>query len=60
MEAMAAWKDKMSRLHAKAEVIVGKQRHGPIGMVELSFTAEFTRFGNLAKEWQQAPHEDQY
>ena len=60
MEAMAAWQDKMSRLHAKAEVIVGKQRHGPIGMVELSFTAEFTRFGNLAKEWQQAPHEDQY
>ena len=53
MEAMAAWQDKMSSLHAKAEVIIGKQRHGPIGTVELSFTAEFTRFGNLVKPWQQ-------
>ena len=36
----------------KAEVIIGKQRHGPIGTVELSFEAQFTRFGNLAKQWQ--------
>jgi replicative DNA helicase len=57
MEAMAAWQEKMSSLHGKAEVIVGKQRHGPIGTVELSFTAEFTRFGNLVKPWQQG--EDQ-
>ncbi|WP_375254377.1 replicative DNA helicase, partial [Yoonia sp.] len=53
MEAIAAWQEKMSNLHGKAEVIVGKQRHGPIGTVELSFTAEFTRFGNLVKPWQQ-------
>ena len=53
MEAIAAWQEKMSSLHGKAEVIVGKQRHGPIGTVELSFTAEFTRFGNLVKPWQQ-------
>jgi replicative DNA helicase len=57
MEAIAAWQEKMSSLHGKAEVIVGKQRHGPIGTVELSFTAEFTRFGNLVKPWQQG--EDQ-
>ena len=53
MEAIAAWQEKMSSLHGKAEVIVGKQRHGPIGTIELSFTAEFTRFGNLVKPWQQ-------
>ncbi|PUB13247.1 replicative DNA helicase [Yoonia sediminilitoris] len=54
MEAIASWQEKMSNLHGKAEVIIGKQRHGPIGTVELAFTAEFTRFGNLAKAWQQA------
>jgi replicative DNA helicase len=52
LEAMAAWQDDMARLHGKAEVIIGKQRHGPIGTVELSFEAQFTRFGNLAKSWQ--------
>ena len=52
LEAMAQWQDDMSRLHGKAEVIIGKQRHGPIGTVELSFEAQFTRFGNLAKSWQ--------
>ncbi|MFY0682452.1 MAG: replicative DNA helicase [Thalassovita sp.] len=53
LEKMEEWKEAMERLHAKAEVIVGKQRHGPIGTVELSFEAQFTRFGNLAKAWQQ-------
>ncbi len=52
LEAMAAWQDDMARLHGKAEVIIGKQRHGPIGTVELSFEAQYTRFGNLAKPWQ--------
>jgi replicative DNA helicase len=46
------WLDKMNRVHGKAEVIIGKQRHGPIGTVELSFEGRFTRFGNLAQPWQ--------
>ncbi|MFY9320476.1 replicative DNA helicase [Lentibacter algarum] len=53
LDKMAEWQDRMSRLHGKAEVIIGKQRHGPIGTVELSFEAQFTRFGNLVKPWQQ-------
>ncbi len=53
LEAMAKWQDDMERVHAKAEVIIGKQRHGPIGTVELAFEGRFTRFGNLAKPWQQ-------
>lgn len=53
LEKMEEWKAAMERLHAKAEVIVGKQRHGPIGTVELAFEAQFTRFGNLVKPWQQ-------
>ena len=52
LEEMAAWQERMSRLHGKAEVIIGKQRHGPIGTVELSFEAQYTRFGNLVKPWQ--------
>jgi replicative DNA helicase len=32
----------------KAEIIIGKQRNGPIGMVPLAFRGEYTRFDNLA------------
>ena len=52
LEAMAKWQQVMEQVHGKAEVIIGKQRHGPIGSVELSFEGRFTRFGNLAKAWQ--------
>jgi replicative DNA helicase len=57
LEKMAAWQDEMERLHGRAEVIIGKQRHGPIGSVELSFEGRFTRFGNLIKPWQQGADE---
>ncbi len=57
LEEMAAWQDRMERLHGRAEIVIGKQRHGPIGTIELSFEGRFTRFGNLAKPWQQ--EEDQ-
>jgi len=53
LEAMAKWQEEMEKLHGRAELIIGKQRHGPIGTVELSFEARFTRFGNLVKPWQQ-------
>jgi len=53
LDKMEIWKEEMERLHGRAEVIVGKQRHGPIGTVDLSFEAQFTRFGNLVKPWQQ-------
>jgi replicative DNA helicase len=52
LDKMAAWQAVMEQVHGKAEVIIGKQRHGPIGSVELSFEGKFTRFGNLAKPWQ--------
>jgi len=53
LAAMEKWMADMERLHGKAEVIIGKQRHGPIGTVELSFESQFTRFGNLVKPYQQ-------
>ncbi|MBK5947720.1 replicative DNA helicase [Rhodobacter veldkampii DSM 11550] len=52
LDKMAQWQAIMEQVHGKAEVIIGKQRHGPIGSVELSFEGRFTRFGNLAKAWQ--------
>ena len=33
-----------------AEVIIGKQRNGPIGTCRLTFRGQFTRFDNLAFE----------
>ena len=57
LEAMAKWQEAMARVHGKAEVIIGKQRHGPIGTIELSFEGRFTRFGNLVKAWQAGPQE---
>jgi len=53
LEEMAQWQDRMERLHGKAEIIIGKQRHGPIGTVDLSFEGRFTRFGNLARAYQE-------
>ena len=53
LDKMATWQAIMEKTHGKAEVIIGKQRHGPIGTVELSFEGRFTRFGNLVQSWQQ-------
>ena len=38
----------MEAVTGKADVIIGKQRHGPTGTVTLQFTPELTRFSNLA------------
>jgi replicative DNA helicase len=42
-----AWKQRCEQTYGKAEVIVAKQRHGPTGVVQLSFEGQFTKFGNL-------------
>jgi replicative DNA helicase len=44
------WQDEMDRAHGIAEVIIGKQRHGPTGMVPLQFDANLTRFSNLIQD----------
>jgi replicative DNA helicase len=41
------WMQRCERAHNLAEVMIAKQRHGPIGTVKLFFEGEFTRFGDL-------------
>jgi replicative DNA helicase len=44
------WQEEMDKIANLAEVIIGKQRHGPIGTVKLHFNSDTTKFGNLARE----------
>jgi replicative DNA helicase len=44
------WKTEMELVHGKAEVIIGKQRHGPTGTVELQFEGSVTRFSDLTPD----------
>lgn len=41
------WQKRLEAAHNVAEVIIAKQRHGPIGTIKLHFEGEFTRFSNL-------------
>jgi replicative DNA helicase len=41
------WRKKMSEINHVAEVMIAKQRNGPIGNVRIYFDGEFTRFANL-------------
>ena len=43
----ARWQERLKNTHQIAEVIIGKQRHGPIGTVKLHFDGQFTRFSDL-------------
>ncbi len=46
-ERYARWRERLEESHNKAEVIIAKQRNGPIGIVHLQFDANFGRFRNL-------------
>jgi replicative DNA helicase len=49
-ERHEGWRQRCEQTYGKAEVIVAKQRHGPTGIVRLSFEGQFTKFGNLAAD----------
>ena len=46
-EEFEKWAVEMNELNHLSEVIIAKQRNGPIGNIRLYFDAEFTRFNNL-------------
>lgn len=43
----AEWQKQMSDVYNLAEVIVAKQRHGPIDSVKLHYDGRFTKFSNF-------------
>lgn len=45
-DRMDQWQERCEATYGKAEVIIGKQRHGPTGVATLQFTGEFTKFSN--------------
>lgn len=44
------WLAKMEQVHGTGEVIIAKQRHGPIGDVKLAFHDKYTRFADLVRD----------
>jgi replicative DNA helicase len=44
------WQERMSRIYNQADIIIAKQRHGPVGQIKLFFEGKLTKFGDLAKD----------
>ena len=49
-EKYLKWQQNLKNCKNLADVIVAKQRHGPIGTLQLQFEAKFTKFSNLADD----------
>ena len=45
------WQERGEAIGNIAEVLIAKQRHGPIGTVELHFDGPFTRFSDLERKF---------
>lgn len=45
----ALWQQRMGKVYNVAEVILAKQRHGPIGTTKLFFDGQLTKFGDLVQ-----------
>ena len=45
----AEWQSKMNDVNGLADIILGKQRHGPTGTVKVEFEGIYTKFKDLSK-----------
>ncbi len=50
------WLERGEEVRSIGEVIIAKQRHGPIGTVELHFDGQFTRFSDLERHFEAPEH----
>lgn len=50
-ERYAQWQQDLSDCNNVADVIIAKQRHGPIGTISLHFEASVTRFSDLEQRY---------
>lgn len=48
-EKMGAWQERMEECRNKTEIIIAKQRNGPIGTAKLFFNSNTTKFEDLAE-----------
>ena len=56
-ERYETWSRRIQEMANIAEVIVAKQRHGPIGPIKLQFDANYTRFSDLAQNFDDKQNE---
>ena len=45
----AEWQSKMNDINGLADIIIGKQRHGPTGNIQVEFEGAYTKFKDLTK-----------
>ena len=46
-ERVSRWQQLTNENYNKAEIIIAKQRHGPIGSIKMHFDANYTKFSDL-------------
>lgn len=51
LDKLLEWQQRMKNAHGKAEIIIAKNRNGPVGSIEVAFDAALTRFSNMAREY---------
>lgn len=49
-ERYQSWEQRKDEMENRSEVIIAKQRHGPLANIPLFFKGEFTQFGDLDEE----------
>ena len=45
----AEWQSKMNDVNGLADIILGKQRHGPTGTIKVEFEGIYTKFKDLSR-----------